>query len=118
MAKSDAPDTTTRALRIFIKGFTLLFSPGLVNPLSDRVHPVWFIRDTAIRDMVEFPKQTKEHVVIETICSNTAKGQSSFKNPRFCTVSIQCHDELADLTLWTSPYWSQLWYYSFFLFSM
>jgi len=53
------------------------------------IHAVWFIRDTSIRDMVEFPKQTKGHMVSETICSNTAKGQSSFKNPSFCTVSIK-----------------------------
>ena len=46
---------------------------------GQRLRPVWFIRDTSIKDMVEFPKQTKGHMVIETICSNTAKGQSSFK---------------------------------------
>ena len=43
-----------------------------------RIHAVWFIRDTSIRDMVEFPKQSKGHMVIETIGSDTAKGQSSF----------------------------------------
>ena len=42
------------------------------------LHAVWFIRDTSIRDMVEFPKQSKGHMVIETIGSDTAKGQSSF----------------------------------------
>ena len=42
------------------------------------IHAVWFIRDTSIKDMVEFPKQTKGHMVIETIGSDTAKGQSSF----------------------------------------
>ena len=78
------------------------------------LHTVWFIRDTSIRDMVEFPEQTKGHLVIETICSNTAKGQSIFKNPSLCTVSIKWHDKLADYTLWTSPYWSQLGCYSFF----
>ena len=43
-----------------------------------QIHTVWFIRDTSIRDMVEFPKQSKGHMVIETIGSDTAKGQSSF----------------------------------------
>ena len=42
------------------------------------IHAVWFIRDTFIRDMVEFPKQSTGHMVIETIGSDTAKGQSSF----------------------------------------
>ena len=42
------------------------------------IHAVWFIRDTSIRDMVEFPKQAEGHMVIETIGSDTAKGQSSF----------------------------------------
>ena len=71
--------------------------PSEVNGMTDmsstkgqRLHPVWFIRDTSIKDMVEFPKQTKGHMVdYETICSNTAKGQSSFKNPSFCTVSLK-----------------------------
>ena len=54
------------------------------GPTNSRVkivpglHAVWFIRDTFIRDMVEFPKQSKGHMVIETIGSDTAKGQSSF----------------------------------------
>ena len=48
--------------------------PSEVNGMTDmsstkgqRLHPVWFIRDTSIKDMVEFPKQTKGHMVIETM---------------------------------------------------
>ena len=52
--------------------------------MHDKKHAVQFIRD-----MVEFPKQAEGHMVIETICSDTAKGKSSFKNPCFCTVSIK-----------------------------
>ena len=50
----------------------------LVQTFVVGVHAVWFIRDTSIRDMVEFPKQSKGHMVIGTIGSDTAKGQSSF----------------------------------------
>ena len=63
--------------------------PGMCPRSEEIVHTVWFIRDTSIRDMVEFPKQSKGHMVNETIGSDTAKGQSSFKNPCFCTVSIK-----------------------------
>ena len=43
-----------------------------VYPSIITIHAVWFIRDTSIRDMVEFPKQSKGHMVIETIGSDTA----------------------------------------------
>ena len=39
--------------------------------------------------MIEFPKPAKGHMVNETIGSDAAKGQSSFKNPSFCTVLIK-----------------------------
>ena len=68
--------------------------------------------------MVEFPKPSKGHMVIETIGSDTAKGQSSFKNTGFCTILIKYHDKLAGITLWTSPYWSQLGCCFFFWLSM
>ena len=52
------------------------------------LHTVWFIRDTSIRDMVEFPKQTKGQVIEGTICSDIAKGQFDSKYPSFCVALI------------------------------
>ena len=52
------------------------------------IHAVSFIRDTSIRDMVDFPKETKGHMAEETICSEIAKGQFSTTDPSFSTALI------------------------------
>ena len=55
---------------------------------SNIIHAVWFIRDTSIRDMVEFPKQTKGQVIEGTICSDLAKGQLDSNDFNLCTAFI------------------------------
>ena len=42
-----------------------------------------FIRDTSIRDMAEFPKQTKGHMVEKTIWSDKAKEQFGTTDKKF-----------------------------------
>ena len=77
-----------RCFRIF-SYFAVLQSKLRLFPVillfNNAIHTVWLIRDTSIRDTVEFPRQTKGHMVEETICSDLAKGQFGFKAQHFCS---------------------------------
>ena len=70
-------------------------------------HAFGFIRDTSIRDMVRFPRQTKEHMVEETICLELAKGQFGFKAPNFCRVLFWYCVNSINMTLKTHSGWSK-----------
>ena len=74
---------------------------------SNIIHAVWFIRDTSIRDMVEFPKQTKGQVIEGTICSDIAKGQFDSKYPSFFVALICYCVKSVKMTLKRSSDWSQ-----------